>query len=115
MNKEELLDHLAIEILRLAPHSFVKAYDLAEEMVERRQQILDRWVLRDEIVEGVVGRLELTVRSENCLKDAGVLTIKQLQALTENDLLRLPNLGRKSLNEIKEQMQAFGCRLKEKS
>ena len=47
---------------------------------------------------------ELTVRSKNVLKAEGIFTIKNLVQYTERDLIRLPNMGRKSLNEIKEHL-----------
>ena len=46
--------------------------------------------------------LELTVRSANCLKAENIYYIGDLIQRTENELLKTPNLGRKSLNEIKE-------------
>jgi hypothetical protein len=52
--------------------------------------------------------LELTVRSKNVLKAEGIFTIKKLVQYTERDLIRLPNMGRKSLNEIKEHLAVNG-------
>jgi DNA-directed RNA polymerase subunit alpha len=49
-----------------------------------------------------VDELELTVRSANCLKAENIYYIGDLIQRTENELLKTPNLGRKSLNEIKE-------------
>jgi len=49
-----------------------------------------------------VDELELTVRSANCLKAEQIYYIGDLIQKSEQDLLRTPNLGRKSLNEIKE-------------
>ena len=51
-----------------------------------------------------IDMLELTVRSNNVLKAEGIFTIKNLVQYTERDLIRLPNMGRKSLNEIKEHL-----------
>ena len=112
MNKEELLDQLAIEILRIAPHSFVKAYDLAGEMIERRGHILDQWTLRDANTGGVIASLGLSVRSAKCLEADEIYTIGQLVYYTENDLLKTPNLGRRSLNEIKEKLAERGLKLR---
>ncbi len=55
--------------------------------------------------------LELTVRSANCLKGEQVFYIGDLIQRTENELLKTPNLGRKSLNEIKEVLAAHGLTL----
>ena len=55
--------------------------------------------------------LELTVRSANCLKAESISYIGDLIQRTENELLKTPNLGRKSLNEIKEVLAAHGLTL----
>src|SRR5664279_3608404 len=55
-----------------------------------------------------VDDLELTVRSANCLKAENIYYIGDLIQRTENELLKTPNLGRKSLNEIKEVLAARG-------
>ncbi len=58
-----------------------------------------------------VDDLELTVRSANCLKAENIYYIGDLIQRTENELLKTPNLGRKSLNEIKEVLSARGLTL----
>lgn len=58
-----------------------------------------------------VDDLELTVRSANCLKAENIYYIGDLIQRTENELLKTPNLGRKSLNEIKEVLAARGLTL----
>ena len=115
MNKQELLDQLAIEMLRLAPHLLVKTYevyDLAKAMVDRRQHILDQWTLRDANSGGAIESLGLSVRSGKCLEAEEIYTIDQLIYYTENELLKTPNLGRRSLNEIKEKLAERGLKLR---
>ncbi len=58
-----------------------------------------------------VDDLELTVRSANCLKTENIYYIGDLVQRTENELLKTPNLGRKSLNEIKEVLASRGLSL----
>ena len=58
-----------------------------------------------------VDDLELTVRSANCLKAENIFYIGDLIQRSENDLLKTPNLGRKSLTEIKEVLAARGLAL----
>jgi DNA-directed RNA polymerase subunit alpha len=58
-----------------------------------------------------VDELELTVRSANCLKAENIFSIGDLIQRTETDLLKTPNLGRKSLNEIKAALAARGLLL----
>lgn len=72
---------------------------------EEAQPQLDPILLRP------VDDLELTVRSANCLKAENINFIGDLIQRTENELLKTPNLGRKSLNEIKEVLAAHGLTL----
>lgn len=65
----------------------------------------------DPILMRPVDELELTVRSANCLKGEQIYYIGDLIQRTENELLKTPNLGRKSLNEIKEVLAAHGLTL----
>ena len=50
--------------------------------------------------------LDLTVRSYNCLKRAGISTVEELTQKTEEEMSRVRNLGKKSLKEVKEKLQA---------
>jgi DNA-directed RNA polymerase subunit alpha len=65
----------------------------------------------DPILMRPVDDLELTVRSANCLKAENIYYIGDLIQRTENELLKTPNLGRKSLNEIKEVLATRGLTL----
>src|SRR3569623_1550405 len=58
-----------------------------------------------------VDELELSVRSANCLKNDNIVYIGDLIQKTENEMLRTPNFGRKSLNEIKEVLAQMGLHL----
>ena len=79
--------------------------DEVEEEEEDTTPPLDPILLRP------VDDLELTVRSANCLKAENIYYIGDLIQRTENELLKTPNLGRKSLNEIKEVLAAHGLTL----
>ncbi len=58
-----------------------------------------------------VDELELSVRSANCLKNDNIVYIGDLIQKTEAEMLRTPNFGRKSLNEIKEVLAQMGLHL----
>ena len=58
-----------------------------------------------------VDELELSVRSANCLKNDNIVYIGDLVQKTEAEMLRTPNFGRKSLNEIKEVLANMGLHL----
>ncbi len=66
---------------------------------------LNRYLLKK------VDELELSVRSANCLKNDNIIYIGDLVGKTEAEMLRTPNFGRKSLNEIKEVLASMGLRL----
>lgn len=65
----------------------------------------------DPVFMELVDNLELTVRSANCLKHLDINYIGDLVQKTENELLKTPNLGKKSLTEIKELLEVRGLRL----
>jgi DNA-directed RNA polymerase subunit alpha len=66
--------------------------------------------IREEVAE-LVDELELSVRSANCLKNDNIVYIGDLIQKTEAEMLRTPNFGRKSLNEIKEVLAGMGLHL----
>jgi DNA-directed RNA polymerase subunit alpha len=74
-------------------------------------QPISRPTQHDPILLRPVDELELTVRSANCLKAENIYYIGDLIQRTETELLKTPNLGRKSLNEIKEVLAARGLTL----
>ena len=55
--------------------------------------------------------LDLSVRSYNCLKRAGINTVQELANKTEEDMMKVRNLGRKSLEEVKAKLEELGLRL----
>ena len=73
--------------------------------VESDANQLNRYLLKK------VDELELSVRSANCLKNDNIIYIGDLVGKTEAEMLRTPNFGRKSLNEIKEVLSSMGLRL----
>jgi DNA-directed RNA polymerase subunit alpha len=83
-------------------------FDEPEEVAEKKEEEelpFNKNLLRK------VEELELSVRSANCLKNDNILYIGDLVQKTESDMLRTPNFGRKSLNEIKEVLATMGLHL----
>ena len=76
-----------------------------EESIEDTEPKLNPNLLRK------VDELELSVRSANCLKNDNIIYIGDLVLKTENEMLRTPNFGRKSLNEIREVLSHMGLGL----
>jgi DNA-directed RNA polymerase subunit alpha len=96
-----------ILVEQLAVFAQLEGNELAafDAPVQRTSQQFDPILLRP------VDELELTVRSANCLKAENIYYIGDLIQRTENELLKTPNLGRKSLNEIKEVLASRGLTL----
>src|SRR5579864_4474459 len=94
-----LKDHMTI---------FINFEELPEATEEPSDRGLDR--VSDQLNRSVE-ELELSVRSYNCLKNANIQTIGELVQKTEAEMLRTKNLGRKSLNEIKEILANMGLHL----
>jgi DNA-directed RNA polymerase subunit alpha len=96
-----------ILVEQLAVFAQLEGNELAafDAPVQRSSQQFDPLLLRP------VDELELTVRSANCLKAENIYYIGDLIQRTENELLKMPNLGRKSLNEIKEVLASRGLTL----
>jgi DNA-directed RNA polymerase subunit alpha len=83
-----------------------------EEEAEVEEVKLEKpTAVRNENLDRSVEELELSVRSYNCLKNANISTIRELVLKTEQEMLKTKNFGRKSLNEIKEILQAMGLSL----
>ena len=113
MTREELLDQIAIEVLKNLPYNFASdAYNIAERVLEKRDSILNKWSLTEAIVFDGIEKLNLTIRTERCLKADEVYTLSQLQNCTKDRILKTPNMGRKSLNEIIEKLAEHGYKLK---
>jgi DNA-directed RNA polymerase subunit alpha len=94
-----LKDHMVIFI------NFEEAAEVAEAVPEKPGPVYN------ENLDRSVDELELSVRSYNCLKNANIITIRELVLKTEAEMLKTKNFGRKSLNEIKEILTAMGLSL----
>lgn len=66
---------------------------------------------RDKVLEMTIEELDLSVRSYNCLKRAGINTVEDLTNKTEDDMMKVRNLGRKSLEEVVQKLGAMGLSL----
>ena len=85
--------------------AFVDLEAIAEQEAKKEQNDFDPLLLRS------IEELELTVRSTNCLKAESIFLIGDLIQRSEFDLLKTPNLGKKSLNEIKDVLDSKGLSL----
>ena len=75
----------------------------AEVMVEKEED--------EKVLEMSIDELELSVRSYNCLKRAGINTVEELTNKTSEDMMKVRNLGRKSLEEVLAKLKELGLQL----
>ena len=101
---------LAAKVLNEHLRLFIDMSDVAKNaddiMVERPE------VQRDKVLEMTIEELDLSVRSFNCLKRAGIDTVEDLINRSEEDMIKVRNLGRKSLEEVIQKLASLGLALK---
>ena len=104
LNPKEAIEHSAT-IMQQQLAAFVNLDAIAEQEAKKEQHNFDPLLMRS------IEELELTVRSTNCLKAESIFLIGDLIQRSEFDLLKTPNLGKKSLNEIKDVLASKGFAL----
>ena len=67
---------------------------------------------KEKVLEMSIEELDLSVRSYNCLKRAGINTVEDLANKTEEEMMKVRNLGRKSLEEVLNKMAELGLSLR---
>ena len=67
---------------------------------------------KDKLLEMTIEELDLSVRSYNCLKRAGIHTAQELANRTEDEMMKVRNMGRKSLEEVMAKLDELGLSLK---
>ncbi|WP_144512702.1 DNA-directed RNA polymerase subunit alpha [Bacillus sp. FJAT-22090] len=78
----------------------------AEIMVEKEED------QKEKVLEMTIEELDLSVRSYNCLKRAGINTVLELASKSEDDMMKVRNLGRKSLEEVRAKLDELGLGLR---
>ncbi|MBO5906875.1 MAG: DNA-directed RNA polymerase subunit alpha [Clostridia bacterium] len=101
---------LAAKVLNEHLRLFIDMSDVARNgediMVERAE------VKKEKVLEMTIEELDLSVRSFNCLKRAGIDCVEDLINRTEEDMIKVRNLGRKSLEEVIQKLSSLGLALK---
>ena len=82
------------------------ATDNFEIMVEKEED------QKEKALEMTIEELELSVRSFNCLKRASINTVEELTERTEEEMMKVRNLGKKSLDEVKAKLAELGLSLR---
>ena len=102
---------LAAKVLSEHLMLFIELTETAEDveiMVEKEEDE------KDKVLEMTIEELDLSVRAYNCLKRAGINNVSELIQKTEEDMLKVRNLGKKSLEEVQTKLASLGLSLKEK-
>ncbi len=86
--------------------------DLSEGVAHTEVLVSKTDTKKEKVMEMTIEELDLSVRSYNCLKRAGVNTVEDLAGKTEEDMMRVRNLGKKSLEEVLNKMESLGLNLR---
>lgn len=101
LSSKILIEHFKL-FLTLTDHA-----DKVEIMVEKEED------KKDKVLEMTIEELDLSVRSYNCLKRAGINTVQELITKSEEDMMKVRNLGKKSLEEVEQKLNALGLSLRQ--
>lgn len=122
------LDKLTLEVYTNGTMSADEAISLAAKImgehlnlfVDLSERVKNVDIMKDKeedqtkkILETTIEELDFSVRSFNCLKRAGINTVKDLASLTQDDLMKVRNLGKKSLDEVSAKIKELGLSLKQ--
>lgn len=102
---------MSAKILNEHLEMFIDLSDIAKNMSIMSQKELS---LKDKILETSIEDLEFSVRSYNCLKRAGIHTVADIVSKTEQDMIKVRNLGKKSLDEVVNKVKELGLEFKKK-
>lgn len=101
---------LAAKVLNEHLNLFINLSDAADDITVMNESANED---KDRITEMQIEELELSVRSYNCLKRAGISTVGELCNKTQDEMMKVRNLGRKSLDEVVEKLSEMGLHFRE--
>ena len=82
--------------------------DLSETAKNKQIMVEKEESKKEKVLEMLIEELELSVRSYNCLKRAGIATVEDLANKTEADMMKVRNLGKKSFDEVTNKLHSLG-------
>lgn len=88
--------------------SIFETYPITEEVIEENDQ---NSVTASNVLDREISEFELSVRSMNCLSNAGIKTLKDLVKKSQSDLLSIPNFGKRCLNEMNQLLESQDLKL----
>lgn len=87
--------------------------DLSADALQAGVWTTPKETRKEKIFEMTIEELELSVRSFNCLKRAGINNVEDLVAKTTDDMMKVRNLGKKSLDEVINKLDSLGLKLQD--
>ena len=99
------------EGISLAAKVLVEHLNLFIDLTEHVSNV-EIMVEKEKVLEMTIEELDLSVRSYNCLKRAGINTVEELANKSEDDMMKVRNLGKKSLEEVIQKLEELGLGLK---
>jgi len=101
-----LASKILIDHLELLTNVHEAVNDMESVMKEAQGEVQNKGLVM------MIEDLDLSVRSYNCLKRAGIQTVEELTQRTEDEMMRVRNLGKKSLKEVKDKIYDLGLSFK---
>lgn len=101
-----LASKILVDHLELLTHVHEEVNDMDSVMKEAQGEVPNKGLVM------MIEDLDLSVRSYNCLKRAGIQTVEELTQRTEDEMMRVRNLGKKSLKEVKDKIYDLGLSFK---
>ena len=86
--------------------------ELSEDISTRATVVETKPSEPDEMLDMTIEELDLSVRAYNCLKRAGINSVAELVQRNQEDMMKVRNLGRKSLEEVEQKLEALGLGLR---
>ncbi|MDR1018003.1 MAG: DNA-directed RNA polymerase subunit alpha [Lachnospiraceae bacterium] len=108
--KPEEAVSLAAKVLNEHLQYFIDLTDIAKSTEVMETKVEDE---QEKVMEMTIDELELSVRSFNCLKRAGINTVEELLNKTQDDMMKVRNLGRKSLEEVLNKLDEMNLHLRQ--
>ena len=99
---------LAAKVLSEHLNLFINLSDATKNIEIIKDKVVDE---QEKVLTMTIDELELSVRSHNCLKRAGINTVAELCNRTSDDMMKVRNLGRKSLEEVLQKLKELGLSL----
>ena len=96
---------------KILVHHFTLFTDLSDSIGSRSTVVEKVETQRDKVLEMTIEELDLSVRSFNCLKRANINTVEDLISKTQDEMIKVRNLGRKSLEEVEHKLAMMGLSL----